>query len=263
MVSSMERESSSHMIQSVDRAMTILQYLAQHGESSVGRIATVLNVHKSTASRLLATLEHHRLVQQRHLRGSYRLGVGVMRLANTVMREFDLLEYTKPYSHWLSAETAETVNIAILQRNTVLHIDQVIGSASIVTVNWVGQETAIHASSTGKVLLAYLSPKRLDVFRKHKLQALTPQTIATWRELSQDLELTRSRGYAITIDELEEGLAGIAAPIFDSSGEVIASICISGPSYRFVNRQIELAELVVRAADDISYQLGYIEEEHY
>ena len=145
-------------VQSVDRALTILEVLARIGEAGVTEIAGELGVHKSTAFRLVATLEAHRLVEQTGDRGKYRLGVGVLRLAGATTARLDVVQEARPVCRQLAADTGETVNIAVLSESSALYLDQVAGSSALQPHNWVGQHIPLHATSNGKVLLSGLDP---------------------------------------------------------------------------------------------------------
>ena len=156
------REAAPGGVQSVDRALTILEVLARVGEAGVTEIAAELGVHKSTAFRLVATLEQHRLVEQSGDRGKYRLGVGVLRLAGATTARLDLVQEARPVCRQLAADTGETVNIAVLSERSALYLDQVAGSSALQPHNWVGQHIPLHATSNGKVLLSGLDRPRLD-----------------------------------------------------------------------------------------------------
>src|SRR4249919_3979951 len=163
-------------VQSVDRAITILELLAREGESSVTGIAARLGVHKSTAFRLLATLEGHRLVEQINDRGRYRLGVGNLRLAGATTARLDVVSEARPLTRQLAADTGETVNITVRSDESALYLDQVAGSSALQSHNWVGQRIPLHATSNGKVLLSGLDQQALDALLG-KLSSYTPLTI--------------------------------------------------------------------------------------
>ena len=149
--------------------------LARAGEAGVTEIAGELGVHKSTAFRLVATLEAHRLVEQDGDRGKYRLGVGILRLAGATTARLDLVQEARPICRRLAADTGETVNIAVLSESSALYLDQVAGSSALQPHNWVGQHIPLHATSNGKVLLAGLDDAPAD----DVLGALTTYTTAT------------------------------------------------------------------------------------
>src|SRR5919107_274434 len=142
-------------VQSVDRALSVLEILATHGEAGVTEVAAELGVHKSTAFRLVAVLESRGFVEQLADRGKYRLGFGIVRLAGAAAVQLDITQGGPPICEALAADLEETVNIAILDSDRAVNISQVRGPAALSTHNWVGQGTPLHATSSGKVLLAH------------------------------------------------------------------------------------------------------------
>jgi DNA-binding IclR family transcriptional regulator len=250
-------ESATAGVQSVDRALTILELLARRGEAGVTELAGVLGVHKSTAFRLIATLEGHRLVEQNGDRGSYRLGAGVLRLAGATAARLDVVQEARPVCRRLAAQTRETVNVAVLSENSALYLDQVAGSSGIQSHNWVGQHIPLHATSNGKVLLSELDQSRLDPIIE-SLPAYTANTITTAQELRKELTRVRELGHAVAVDELEPGLTAVAAPIRNVYGDVVASMSVSGPTFRLSGDRIDdLVEKVTEAAIEVSRRLGW------
>src|SRR5262245_23224807 len=206
------RDAATAGVQSVDRAITILEVLARTGEGGVTEVAEELGVHKSTAFRLVSTLESHGLVEQTEERGKYRLGVGLLRLAGATTARLDVVQEARPICRALAASTGEAVNIAVLSESSALYLDQVAGSSALQPRNWVGQHIPLHATSNGKVLLSGLASDRLDEVL-HGLPAYTELTITKRSQLRRELETVRSDGYAAAVDELEVGLTAVAAPI--------------------------------------------------
>ncbi len=240
-------------IQSVDRSLAILEHLAK-GAASVTELADILSIHKSTAFRLLATLEQHGFVSQETERGKYRLGMTLVHLAATVTADLDLVRIARPICERLSESVQETVNLAILEKNEVINIDQVIGSSAVVSMNWIGKRNPLSCTSTGKVLLAFLPDAKQFLKR---LEPCTPHSVINAEVLEAQLEDIRERGYGFTVEELELGLNAVAAPIWSFKNEVVAAVCISGPSYRLSTARIpELGELTKQAGLDISKKLG-------
>jgi DNA-binding IclR family transcriptional regulator len=244
-------------VQSVDRAVSILEILARSGDVGVTELAQELGVHKSTAFRLVAALERRDLVEQNSGRGKYRLGPGILRLAGASTSRRDVVQESRVVSRALAQRTGETVNLAVLSDGAALYMDQVAGSSALQPHNWVGQRIPLHATSNGKVLLSAL--ERAEVSRQVPvLQPYTARTITTSKALHKELDEVRARGYAIAIDELEIGLTAVAAPVRDGSGDVLASMSISGPTFRLDERRLpDMAEAVMAAADDVSRRLGW------
>jgi DNA-binding IclR family transcriptional regulator len=244
-------------VQSVDRALTILGILARLGEAGGTEIAGELAVHKSTAFRLVATLESHGMVEQNEDRGKYRLGVGVLRLAGATTARLDVVQEARPICRKLAADSGETVNIAVLSDRSALYLDQVAGQSALQSHNWVGQHIPLHATSNGKVLLSDLSSEEVDQ-RLPRLPSYTPGTVTSRARLRRELAEVREQGYAVAVDELEVGLTAIAAPIRNAHGDVIASLSVSGPTFRLGETKVkELVPTVVDASDEVSRRLGH------
>src|SRR5215212_82678 len=244
-------------VQSVDRALTILGILARLGEVGVTEISSELGVHKSTAFRLMTTLESHELVEQTGDRGKYRLGVGLVRLAGASTARLDVVQEARPVCRRLAAESGETVNVAVLSEGSALYVDQVSGGSGLQSHDWVGQHIPLHATSNGKVLLSGLDGKAQDLMLR-ELPAYTERTITKEAELRAELAEVREHGYALAVDELEVGLTAAAAPIRNAHGDVIASISVSGPTFRMpADRLDEIIAQVVEASREVSYRLGW------
>lgn len=245
-------------VQSVHRAISILQVLALNGAAGVTEIATALGVHKSTVFRLLATLESRGLVEQHTERGRYRLGYGVVQLAEGATKMDDLSLISRPICRQLAETVQETVNVAVHDGRAVISIAQVIGTPTITTVNWVGQRTPLHTTAAGKVFMAHMDPEQLDALVAEGLETYTPRTIVDPLVLKQQLALIRDRGYAVALEEHEIGLAAIGAPIRTLDGHVIAAVTATGPTFRVNDDTLpDLAKHVLAAAAEISQRHGY------
>ncbi len=256
-------ENGTAAVQSVDRALTILELLAADGRLGVTEIAALLDVHKSTASRLLATLEAHGLAEQLPDRGRYQLGVGVLRLAGATRSRMDLVQESRPVASALAAAVGETVNVVILSGRETLYLDQVSGTSALQIHNWVGKRNPIHATANGRVLLAHVSEAEVDAILAAltdaggELARLTERTLVTRQAVLADLEQIREQGYAVVRDELEVGLTAVAAPIRGATGEVMASLSVSGPTFRIEGRLEPIAQQVRASARAVSERMGW------
>ncbi|MGH3656785.1 MAG: IclR family transcriptional regulator [Micromonosporaceae bacterium] len=246
-------------VQSVDRAVTVLEILAREGEAGVTEIAKEIGVHKSTAFRLVAALEARDLVEQNAERGKYRLGVGIVRLAGATAARLDLVQESRPVCRALATETGETVNIVVVSDRAALYLDQVAGSSALQPHNWVGQRLPLHATSNGKALLAFRTgDERLSELLPTPLKRYTDHTVTSLRALDAELQEVRRRGYAVAADELEIGLTAIGAPVRNAAGDCVASLSASGPSFRLdADRVAEVAHAVRLAAAEVSRRLGW------
>lgn len=249
-------------IQSLDRAVDLLELLATSGkEVGVTELARPLGVHKSTVSRVLATLERRGLVEQSAVSGKYRLGYGLVRLARAAGAELELAQAARPVMEELARRTQETVNLAVLQGDRVVNVDQVTTQRQVVSVNWVGKQTPLHCTSNGKALLAFLPAHERRRILRGPLERLTPRTVVDPAALEQQLERVRHEDWAYTEEELEIGLNAVAAPVRDGNGRVVAAISVAGPAYRVTPERLpELGRLTREAARTVSRRLGFVGE---
>ncbi len=245
-------------VQSVNRALQILEILARDGERGVTEIAGQLDVHKSTVSRLIDSLAERDLVEQHESRGKYRLGVGVLRLAGATTARLDVVQEARSLSRSLAAVTGETVNLAVLSEGAALYVDQVEAASAVQSHNWVGQRIPLHATSNGKVLLAGMSDDEVRAVLTEELPAYTTRTMTDVVDVVAQLAGVRHDGYVVVVDELEHGLSAVAAPVRNIHGDVIASMSVSGPTFRFTAELVDRARTeLVRCAVEVSRRLGW------
>jgi len=245
-------------VRSVDRAAALLLALGEcPGEAGVTELARSLGLHKSTASRLLATLERRGLVEQDDETGKYRLGLVVIRLAERAERTLDLRGIAMPELERLARLTHETTGLGVLQDDSVLAVAQVDGPNLVAMGDWTGRSTPLHCAAAGKVLLSSLAEREVLRIVRRGLEVCTDRTIVDLEPLLEELARIRRRGYATAIGEFESGLNAVAAPVHDARGNVIAAVDIWGPAFRITPGRVpELAAQVREAAAAISIRLG-------
>jgi DNA-binding IclR family transcriptional regulator len=246
-------------VQAVERAVNVLEVLARRGEAGVSEVAAEIEVHKSTAFRLLVALQGRGLVEQSGRRGKYRLGFGLIPLAGAVTDRLDIIQQGRDVCTRLAAELGETVNVAVLQEHYAVNVDQARGPSTVATHNWIGQLTPLHCTSSGKVLLAHLDGARRDaLLRASGMSALTRHTVTAATRLVEELARVREAGYAVAVEEYELGLNAVAAPVHDRSGDVIAAVSVSGPSYRLDESRIrQLVAPLVAGTAEICRGMGH------
>ncbi len=245
-------------VRSVDRAAALLLALGESpGAAGVTELARRLGLHKSTASRLLATLERRGLVEQDDETGKYRLGLVVIRLAERAERTLDLRGLALPELERLARLTHETVGLGVIDGDQLLTVAQVDGPNLIAVGDWTGRSTPLHCVASGKVLMASQAEREVVRVVKRGLARYTERTIVDLEPLLEELARIRRRGYATAIGEYELGLNAVAAPVHDARGQVIAAVDIWGPTFRLTPRRMpELAAQVREAASAISVRLG-------
>jgi DNA-binding IclR family transcriptional regulator len=253
-------ETTGVMIQSVQRATRLLRaFESGPVEQGVSELSRRVALHKSTVSRLLATLEREGLLDRVPETDKYRLGFGLVRLAGRVSHFRDVRATARPVLLALTARTRETVNLAVLDGDHVVNVEQLSGPHLVRDTNWVGRRTPLHCVANGKALLAACAPPDVERILSGPLPRFTERTIADPQALRRELAAVRERGYAQALGEIEEGLNAVAAPVRDAAGAVIAAVSVSGPAYRVTaDRIAELGALVAAAAAEISDRLGFV-----
>jgi IclR family acetate operon transcriptional repressor len=244
----------SNSIQAVDRVLQmLLAFDTGRQELGVSDFAALLGVHKSTASRLAATLEKRGFLERVPGSKIFRLGPELGRLGLLAGSTRSIIELARLAMAKLAADTGETVNLAIRDGAEVVNIAQVDGPHIIGVGSWAGRRTRLHCTSNGKVFLAFGGAPLGD----EPLEAVTTNTITSKRRLRAQLEKARQDGWAFTMGELEEGLHAVAVPVFDGSGACVAAVSVSGPAYRMPSSRLpEIARRCQEAAREVSARLG-------
>ena len=250
------------LVRSVDRAVTALEVVAARGEVGITELAEELGVHKSTASRLVAALTRRGMLEQQGDRGRISLGFGVVRLAASATGRMDLARLGQPTCQQLAEEVGETVNLAVHDGEAAINVAQEFGTSSVTTRNWVGRRTPLHATSAGKVLLAYMGDAERRAFLRRRLPRYTDATITEAGALRTELARVVDEGHARSFEELEVGLHAVAVPVWGQDGDVVAALSAAGPSYRLPRRRARAIVPDLRtAAEDLSTRLGWVPEQ--
>jgi len=241
-------------VQAVERACRLLDEVIKAGQPlSVGELSRTTDLHQSTTSRLLLSLERHGFVEREGARGRVRMGQSLLRLMQSRSSRQVLLEAADPILMELGRATDETVNLGIPVAGGVDHIAQVDAPHILATTNWVGRVIPLHCSSTGKVFLAF----GVVALPSGPLERFTPSTLSDRAELEAELAIVRRRGFATLIDELEPGLRAVATPVVGSRGDVVAALAVSGPAVRLPKRRLRHhAELLAQASAALSSRLS-------
>lgn len=256
-----KKEKSDYVVQSVDRALDILESFDYHKEElGVTELAHKLSLHKNNVFRLLATLEVRGYIEQDTKTGNYRLGVKTFEIANVFLHHLGLRRQARPILEELVNRCNETAYLAVLDGSDVIYVLMEETSQTVRIVPRLGRRLPVHCTAAGKALLAFESADRLQLICKEKqLRKQTDNTITDPQGLREHLREVARMGYAVDNEELEPGVRCIAAPVKDYSHKVIASVGLSGPTSRFSLERIEkeLAPLVKEAGEKISQRLGY------
>jgi IclR family acetate operon transcriptional repressor len=238
--------------QSIDRAAQLLVQVVENPEpTSVGALAETTGLPKSTTSRLVRALERQGLVQRAGARGSLSPGPVLLRFAGRGLTDADLVEAAAATLGALAERTGETINLAVAGPFGVEHLAQRDSRHFLGGTNWVGRRVPYHCTANGKVLVAFGPGRLVD----DELERLAPHTIVDRSALEAELEDVRRLGYATAVDELEPGLAAVAAPVPVEG--TVAALSISGPTLRMTAARLEeLGALLVTHAAELSAALA-------
>lgn len=242
-------------LETVDRALQLLLVFdaEEQRELTVAGLATYLDIHRSSASRLAGTLAQRGFLERVPQTDKFRLGPAVARLGLLAVGGRGLISESREAMEWLAEQSGEATVLSVLEGDEVVNIAQISGPHIIGMTNWIGRRTPLHASSDGHVFLTFASVNLGEGPRK----ALAPNTITETGDLTKRVHRAAEHGWAYAIGELEEGLNGVAAPVWNGSGRCVAALSVSGPSYRIPpERLASIASPTLEAAATISSRLG-------
>jgi DNA-binding IclR family transcriptional regulator len=244
---------SSGRIQSVDRAVDLLLAVAAAApaDATAPALARACGLNRATAWRLLKTLQARGLVTADEATGRYSIGLTAVELGNAAGPDA-LIAAARPVLQRTCAETGETASLAVPGVAGLTYVDEVT-PAAVVTASWLGRSVPVHATSTGKALLAFLPPERVLRVLGGTLTAFTATTITDPQALAAELAATRARGYGVCAGELESSLYGVSAPVLDRTGLPLAVLSIWGPRDRVHEGLFDrLGAVVVQAATEVA-----------
>jgi len=252
-------------VKSALRVLDIFELLAHRPDGlSLSTISSELAIPKSSAHGLIHTLLGRGYLREGRQEHTYRLSARLFELGSGYMAGTDLLTDGQEVVRETARACDETVHLAILDESEVLYIAKEEGTNTIRMVSAVGKRFPAHGTGVGKMMLSALPAVELDrLYPPDRAMApITPATLTDPAELRHELAAIRARGYATDCEESTPGLSCIAAPVFDSTGKVVAAISVSVPTVRFtVERQAELCSLVQRGAVRLSHILGHVGSE--
>jgi len=235
--------------QAAVRAIGLLKTFSDDDpELSLSELCRRMELTKTTAHRLLGALESEGLISRNQRNGKYRLGVGLLALGARALRSNDLRDRARPALEWLRRETGETATLEIPVEGAMLILDELHTGHLVSAAGNIGSRWAIHATSSGKALLAF----REDLWSQlsDPLPAFTASTITSLAQLQRQAEQIRQQGFAMASEELEHGYSAVAAPLFGPMGDIEAALSLGGPTSRMSPRGLEyFGGLVALAAE--------------
>jgi len=245
-------------VKSANRVLEILELLADHEHGlSVKEISDALSFPQSSTFNLVQTLFTDGYIVQSYNK-RYKLGPKLIRIGVRALASFDLHTDARIYLQELMEKVEETVFMAVLSDKELVYIAKVDSNRSVKTSAEIGLRKPLYCTGLGKAFLSFLpKEKREEIYQHTSWEVLTPKTITSPQELEQQLSEFSKMGYAIDDEESEEGLFCYAAPIFDTSGEIVAAISTAGPKERITKNSEEVVAALLNTSGRISENLGY------
>jgi DNA-binding IclR family transcriptional regulator len=254
------KESPDTTSTSVERALSMLEVVAARpGGMTNSEISRRLEIPKSSASYILRVLERRGYLWREPGSNRYRLGLELMTLARGVEAGHDVREAALPVLRHLADRCHLTAHLGVIEQGQAVYVEKADVPGLIKVDTWPGRRTDAHSTSIGKAIAAYLADEEVEaIARERGLKRRTPKTLTSLARLRRDFELVRARGYAVDDEENNPGVRCVAAPIFDASGRVVASINVTGTTSQIGEAAIpKVAEMVRDAARRVSQRMGY------
>ena len=247
----------SDSVRAVDRALDILLcFTREKPVLSLTEIADEAGISKSTAHRLLATMESKHFLIRNPDSGKYHLGYRFLEMATQVSRGANH-QWAYPYLQELVDKFGETVDLAVMDRDRVIYLQVIESTQRVKIVAAVGQRLPTYCTATGKAFLAFLPEKNRNLILKEKFQSFTDFTITDLVSLNRDLEATRQRGFSYSIQEFEKDINAVAAPILAEDGYPLAAIAIVGPTFRLPEARLqECGSAIIGVVQKITQEVG-------
>lgn len=252
---------SDNNVQSIDRALDIIEVLSQENDGlGVTEIASRIGLPKSTAHRIIATMAERGYLSRTD-KGVYKIGLKLIEAVSCYINSLELQTEARPYVAQITAELGLTSHLGVLDGDQVVYIEKMDVFSNVRMYSQIGVRVHSYSCSLGKCLLSNFSANQIrKIMANCSFMRFTKKTLGSVDELLADLDKVRSRGWAIDDEEAEIGHRCIGAPIYDYRGDIIAAISASGPtSILTVDRIEPVAQYVRKQALEISKSMGYID----
>jgi DNA-binding IclR family transcriptional regulator len=259
-----ESSKSQSLVPSLQRALTILEILAKSRAGlSLSQVARQLALPKSSVHCLLRTFENAGYVYKDSNCGKYRVSLSICELAREALEGISLRDQARPYLRSLAERSGMTVHMAVLEQGSCVLIEKVTPPGALRAATWIGKQLALHCTALGKALLAHISETEAEhLISDHGLIRYNENTICSIRQLKQELQMIRLRGYALDDEEEEIGVRCVGAPIFSGNQDAIAALSIVGDASRICeNSLLGLRREVMETASRISDHLRGVQLE--
>ncbi|MEW9670944.1 IclR family transcriptional regulator [Ammoniphilus sp. 3BR4] len=247
-----------YLLSSVKNALRLLRsFSMEEPEKKVTDLAASLGIGKSTVSRLLSTLASEGFVVKDPETQKYRLGLSILHLNTVATSNLEVHRESYPILQKLVHEVGETAHIAVMEEDDVVYLNRVECKHPVQILSHIGRRNPIHCTSSGKAILAYQSQEEINRVLEKGLHKYSAKTITDPKDFLAALKTVKEQGYAISIEEITDSVASIAAPVRDYTGKVVYAVTVIGPVHRLNPYNVTIINKIKNAAAEISESLGY------
>ena len=258
------RKVDTYSIRAIERAVQVLACFSfKKNEHTMGELAQMAKLSKSTVFRILQTLEKHKFVACDPQSGRYLLGMKLFELGGIVFSSLSLRKAASPFLDHLEDKVNHTVLMGILEGDELVYIDKREGNEPIKLTSEIGKRRPPYFGMLGKTLMAYLSDEEVeDLLYRLPLEKVAPMSITDPKKFKRSLKEIREKGYTYEYGEAVEGVIGIAAPVRNHLRKVVAAVGTAFPAFSANDQKVkETIHLIIQTSKEISIALGYIDGE--
>jgi IclR family transcriptional regulator, KDG regulon repressor len=255
-----EKEISSQSNSAVERALTILEFIAtRQGPVGVGEIAEKLGLAKSTTHRLLEALKNKQFIEQVETLEKYDIGIKAIEIGMSGLGNWNIVDIVSPYLKQLAADLHETTFLAVYDKGEIVYVYKAEGDLAVSTNAQLGTRKPIHCTSLGKAIVSNFHIEEVEKILLEKgMEKYTDRTITDKHSYLEELSKVRQLGYAMDDEEVEVGLTCFAVPIFNYTGNAIAAISIAGPTERMISKKEQIVDALKHLNKYVSTRLGFV-----
>jgi DNA-binding IclR family transcriptional regulator len=237
-----EEDLSMYMVPAVDRAARILRMLSAGAQGmTLAEIAAATGWHKSSIHKILLTLNHHGFLDRNETTKRYALGFELVRCGQSVLNHLHIRNSAKLFLKSLADYSGETATLAVLRDTRIVIVDVEESTGELRVSPPIGTTDSITAKSNGKAVLAWLPEERVhEIIKTEGLPHKTGNSITKAKLYRKELAAVREQGYAIDIEEFQEGISAVSAPVFNSEGQIQGALSIIGPAFRMTKEKLRL-----------------------
>jgi len=261
------RDLNVEVSRSVERTIQILNCFGfDHPRLTIDEIVRATRLPKTTAYRILWTLEKNGLIHYEEWDNHYRLGYKLLEYGGVVMEQLDILRDAEPFLEDLQKQTGFSVILAVRQDDNLQYLLRMESNDGFQPQSYVGRRRVLHYGVIGRMLMAHLPGEEVrGIILRHPLEPYTPLTVTDESQFFDELEKIRMRGYGVDVGGTFPGFTGISAPVFSANNEVVAAIGTAGPTFKTENSEDmnQILQITVDTAWQISQRLGHMEKRNH